>query len=61
MEENIHSCASGVFDFKKAVQLVTKRGKFMAEAVPNEVGGMCAILGELEDSEVKRLVKKRPQ
>lgn len=44
--------ASGVFDFKEAVQLVTKRGKFMAEAVPNGVGGMCAILG-LEDSEVE--------
>lgn len=36
--------ASGVFDFKEAVQLVRKRGRYMTEAVPKGEGGMCAVL-----------------
>ncbi|MDP4177553.1 MAG: ACP S-malonyltransferase [Bacillota bacterium] len=37
--------ASGVFEFKDAVKLVKKRGKFMQEAVPARVGTMTAVLG----------------
>ncbi len=37
--------ASGAMDFKEAVALVQKRGKFMAEAVPNGEGAMYAIIG----------------
>ncbi|MCB2294635.1 ACP S-malonyltransferase [Clostridium algoriphilum] len=36
---------SGVMDFKDAVKLVKKRGKFMQEAVPVGIGTMAAILG----------------
>ncbi|MGN1318369.1 MAG: ACP S-malonyltransferase [Lachnospirales bacterium] len=36
--------ASGTFSFEDAVKLVRKRGKFMTEAVPKGVGGMCAVL-----------------
>jgi len=36
---------SGVMDFKDAVKLVKKRGKFMQEAVPVGVGTMAAIIG----------------
>lgn len=43
--------AAGTFDFKTAVTLVKKRGKFMQEAVPVGVGTMAAILG-LENQDV---------
>ena len=36
--------ASGSLDFKEAVKLVKKRGKYMQETVPLGVGGMAAIL-----------------
>ena len=36
---------SGVMDFKDAVKLVKKRGRFMQEAVPVGIGTMAAILG----------------
>lgn len=37
--------AAGTIDFKDAVRLVRKRGKFMQEAVPVGVGTMAAVLG----------------
>lgn len=37
--------AAGSVDFKDAVALVRKRGKYMQEAVPAGVGAMAAILG----------------
>ncbi|MGM0471195.1 MAG: ACP S-malonyltransferase, partial [Bacillota bacterium] len=37
--------AAGALDFKTAVQLVHKRGKFMEEAVPAGKGSMAAIIG----------------
>lgn len=37
--------ASGTMDFKTAVSLVRKRGKYMQEAVPLGVGTMAAIIG----------------
>jgi len=37
-------CA-GVFDFREAVALVRKRGRFMTEAVPQGKGAMYAVLG----------------
>lgn len=37
--------ANDVLDFKEAVKLVKKRGKFMEEAVPNGEGSMAAVLG----------------
>lgn len=37
--------ASGAMNFEEAVALVQKRGKFMAEAVPNGIGAMYAIIG----------------
>jgi [acyl-carrier-protein] S-malonyltransferase len=43
-EYSAHVC-SGTLDFKEAVALVRKRGKFMQEAVPVGVGAMAAILG----------------
>lgn len=36
-------CCAGAIDFKDAVALVRKRGRFMAEAVPHGVGSMAAI------------------
>ncbi len=36
---------SGTMDFKDAVKLVKKRGRFMQEAVPVGIGTMAAILG----------------
>lgn len=46
--------ASGVFDFADAVRLTRIRGRAMQAAVPENVGGMMAVLG-LADDEVKRL------
>jgi [acyl-carrier-protein] S-malonyltransferase len=45
---------SGVLDFKAAVKLVKKRGRYMQEAVPEGIGTMAAILG-LEGEKVKEL------
>ena len=46
--------ASGALDFKEGVSLVRKRGQFMEEAVPSNIGGMSAVLGlskeELENT-----------
>ncbi|MBK5240878.1 ACP S-malonyltransferase [Clostridium sp.] len=36
---------SGAMDFRDAVKLVKKRGRFMQEAVPEGIGTMAAILG----------------
>ncbi|KAF1296830.1 malonyl CoA-acyl carrier protein transacylase [Enterococcus sp. JM4C] len=36
--------ASGVLDFSAAVQLVSKRGKFMSEAAPSGIGKMVAVM-----------------
>ncbi|MBU3158932.1 ACP S-malonyltransferase [Clostridium frigoris] len=43
---------SGAMNFKDAVKLVKKRGRFMQEAVPVGIGTMAAIIG-LEASKVK--------
>lgn len=43
-------CASGVLDFKEAVALVRKRGKYMTEAVPSGVGAMTAVLNADEQT-----------
>ena len=40
---------SGVMDFKDAVKLVKKRGRFMQEAVPVGIGTMAAIIGLTAD------------
>lgn len=42
-------CASGVIDFADAVRLVRNRGIFMQEAVPENVGGMAALIGGSRD------------
>lgn len=42
-------CASGVIDFADAVKLVRNRGIFMQEAVPENVGGMAALIGGSRD------------
>lgn len=49
--------ASGAMDFEEAVALVQKRGKFMAEAVPNGKGAMYAIIG-LDTELVEEACKK---
>ncbi len=43
---------SGAMDFADAIQLVTKRGELMQEAVPAGVGAMAAIIG-LDDARVE--------
>lgn len=53
--------ASGAMKFEEAVALVQKRGKFMAEAVPNGKGGMFAIIGldtELVEEACEEAVKE---
>lgn len=45
---------SGVLDFKTAVKLVKKRGRYMQEAVPVGIGTMAAILG-LDSDKVREL------
>lgn len=49
--------ASGTMDFKTAVSLVRKRGKFIQEAVPLGKGTMAAILG-LSSEDVSECCKK---
>ena len=49
--------ASGSLDFKDAVKLVRKRGKFMQEEVPVGKGAMAAILG-LDADAVREATKK---
>ena len=49
--------ASGSMDFKTAVSLVRKRGKYMQEAVPLGVGTMAAILG-LSQEDVTECCRK---
>jgi len=44
--------ASGVMDFREAVELVRNRGKYMQGAVPAGLGGMAAVLG-LETEKVE--------
>ena len=46
--------AAGVIDFKDAVALVQKRGRYMQEAVPVGEGSMAAILG-VERDKVKEI------
>lgn len=48
---------SGALDFKEAVSLVKKRGRFMQDAVPEGMGTMAAILG-LERSIVSEVIKE---
>ncbi|RCX20023.1 [acyl-carrier-protein] S-malonyltransferase [Anaerobacterium chartisolvens] len=48
--------AAGTMDFKTAVSLVKKRGKYMQEAVPAGVGAMAAVLG-LDSETVKECCK----
>ncbi|WP_251516451.1 MULTISPECIES: ACP S-malonyltransferase [Staphylococcus] len=49
--------ASGVLKFEDAVKIVRKRGQLMAEAFPDGVGSMAAVLGlDLED--VQDICKK---
>ncbi len=47
---------SGVMSFEDAIVLVKKRGRFMQDAVPQEVGGMAAVLG-LNEEEIKEACK----
>jgi [acyl-carrier-protein] S-malonyltransferase len=52
--------AAGTFDFKDAVRTVSKRGKYMQEAVPAGVGAMAAILALAAD-EVKKVCEEAAQ
>lgn len=45
---------SGALDFKTAVKLVKKRGRYMQEAVPEGIGTMAAILG-LDGEKVREI------
>lgn len=49
--------ASGIMDFKEAVCLVRKRGRFMTEAVPEGEGAMYAVMG-LEREVVEDVCKE---
>lgn len=48
---------SGALDFKDAVKLVKKRGKYMQEAVPEGIGTMAAIIG-LDEDVVREVCKE---
>jgi len=48
--------ASGVLSFSDGINLVSKRARFMQEAVPEGVGAMAAILG-LEDHQIIDICK----
>ena len=48
--------ASKSLDFKTAVSLVKKRGRFMQEAVPNGIGSMIAVIG-LDESKIKKALE----
>lgn len=48
---------AGALDFKDAVKLVSKRGKYMQEAVPQGVGGMAAVMG-LDREDVELICKE---
>lgn len=52
--------AAGTFDFKDAVRTVSKRGKYMQEAVPAGVGAMAAIL-MLPADEVAKVCEEAAQ
>jgi [acyl-carrier-protein] S-malonyltransferase len=52
--------AAGTLDFKDAVRTVSKRGKYMQEAVPAGVGAMAAILALAAD-EVKKVCEEAAQ
>lgn len=48
--------ASKSLDFKTAVSLVKKRGRFMQEAVPKGIGSMIAVIG-LDESKIKKALE----
>jgi [acyl-carrier-protein] S-malonyltransferase len=52
--------AAGAVEFRDAVRLVRRRGRYMQEAVPNGVGAMAAILG-LTPDEVEAVCSRASQ
>ncbi|MPQ43898.1 ACP S-malonyltransferase [Clostridium tarantellae] len=48
---------AGVLEFKEAVKLVQKRGKFMQEAVKEGIGGMIAVLS-LKSEAIEEIIEK---